>query len=343
MTQLEIVESRRVFYIDCMKALAMVLVIMGHVNFANQSIKAWIYSFHMPVFFFCTGFFLTESIEKWSIVKSEVQKKFHRLIIPYLLWGIVFAKFTIPNLLKVLYGSYWSISSSGSLTSLWFLPAMFVALLLYYFLIWKVKVIRTIWGKLLIISFFSTVGYLLPVVKYGYLWCANVAFIAFSIMLLGNILIPYIRRIHNRFIQNRRIGVVYCFIFTIILFVGTLSYSLNNPESGYVLMGNARYGFFPLFFFSALCGILMLVSFSMLLELVQVKGSSFLSFVGQNTLCIFAVQKPIIFCFKMAFKYACLPNWMVLIVATAGTLLVSCLLCMMINKYFPIFAGKQII
>lgn len=48
--------NQRILYIDYVKALAMILVIMGHVNFANHDIKAWVYSFHMPVFFFITGF-----------------------------------------------------------------------------------------------------------------------------------------------------------------------------------------------------------------------------------------------------------------------------------------------
>ena len=45
-------------YIDYAKALAMLLVIMGHVNFANDDLKAWIYSFHMPTFFLLSGMVL---------------------------------------------------------------------------------------------------------------------------------------------------------------------------------------------------------------------------------------------------------------------------------------------
>lgn len=50
--------NNRLLYVDYMKAIAMILVIMGHVNFANEPVKAWIYSFHMPAFFFCTGLVL---------------------------------------------------------------------------------------------------------------------------------------------------------------------------------------------------------------------------------------------------------------------------------------------
>lgn len=42
-------------YVDYVKAIGIILVIAGHVNFANQPLKLWIYSFHMPLFFFATG------------------------------------------------------------------------------------------------------------------------------------------------------------------------------------------------------------------------------------------------------------------------------------------------
>ena len=333
--------NNRVLFIDYIKAVTMILVIMGHVNYANQGIKAWIYSFHMPVFFFVSGLLLKNDIKKWIEIKTIIQSKFSRLMIPFFLWSLIFAKLTIPNVVKIFYGSYWSISSSGSLTSLWFLPAMFVALLLYYFTVWKVRVFSTMWGKLLILFFSLIIGCFLPRVKFGYPWCANVAFIAFSFLLLGVIFKPYIFNAYNIFRQNNRKSVLRCFAFTTIMLGITLLYKYNHPESGYVLMGNARYGCFPLFVLPAFCGILMLVSFSMLLELLRVKGNGLLSFVGQNTLCIFAVQKPIIRCFRIMFQHVHCGDTVVLLSTTFGTLLLSCIFCVVINKYVPVLTGKK--
>ena len=45
----------RIEYIDIARAIAMVFVVLGHINFANSGIKAWAYSFHMPAFFFISG------------------------------------------------------------------------------------------------------------------------------------------------------------------------------------------------------------------------------------------------------------------------------------------------
>ena len=50
-----VMANERILYVDYIKAIAMILVIIGHINYANQEIKPWLYAFHMPVFFFCTG------------------------------------------------------------------------------------------------------------------------------------------------------------------------------------------------------------------------------------------------------------------------------------------------
>ena len=36
-------------YVDYIKAFGIILVILGHVNFANSGLKTWIYSFHVSV------------------------------------------------------------------------------------------------------------------------------------------------------------------------------------------------------------------------------------------------------------------------------------------------------
>ena len=106
-----------------MRAFAILLVIAGHANAFNDPVKNWIYSFHMPLFFIISG--LTLSEKKLSL--KLVEKKVRGLLVPYIVWGLVYSSLTSGNLVKLCYGSYPSISSAGSLTSLWFLPTMFIA------------------------------------------------------------------------------------------------------------------------------------------------------------------------------------------------------------------------
>lgn len=74
------------------------LVVMGHSGFTNaviakefQSLHSWIYSFHMPLFFFISGFLYSLTNSSFSEIdnKQFLKKKFNRLMTPYLILGIV--------------------------------------------------------------------------------------------------------------------------------------------------------------------------------------------------------------------------------------------------------------
>ncbi len=45
----------RIEWVDIAKGIGIILVIIGHVNTFNSSVKEWIYSFHMPLFFILAG------------------------------------------------------------------------------------------------------------------------------------------------------------------------------------------------------------------------------------------------------------------------------------------------
>ena len=322
-----------------MKAMAMILVIMGHINFANSEVKEWIYSFHMPAFFFCSGLVLTNSREKDDF-GLLITKRFKRLMIPYMLWALVYAKFSIPNFCKIAYGSYWSIVSSGSLSSLWFLPVMFVALFIFFALD-RLKWFSYIWLKMILALVALIIASYLPHIKIGYPWALNVALMAFVFILIGNMTNNLIKKVYYYLSEHRLTGIAVCIVAVFLMGFGTMAYSCIQPNSGWVLMANARYGNIILFLFVALCGSLMLLVLSMLIDLCHPKDISWLSFIGQNTLCIFAVQKPIIDCFRYLFKHVNLPMEVTLLITTIGVLSVSFVLCIIINKYIPVFSGKK--
>lgn len=48
--------SSRIEYIDIFRAFGIILMIMGHVKFGSIFNK-WIHAFHMPMFFFISGWF----------------------------------------------------------------------------------------------------------------------------------------------------------------------------------------------------------------------------------------------------------------------------------------------
>ena len=328
--------KNRILYVDYMKGFAIILVIMYHVNFANESLKPLLASFLMPAFFFSTGLVLR--VGEQISLRETFMKKLHRLMLPYLLWALLYAKFSVFNLLKIFYGSYWSIAHAGTLTSLWFLPVMFVALAFFYLFV-KTGLANRLVYKLLLMVIVFTIGCILPHLRIGYPWGVDVAFMAFAFMLLGNISQDYLERLYLYFKAHTTIGLTISILLFMLMFVCTQTYQLNNPLGGWVNMKCANYGNHGLFALTAVCGTMMLLFFSIFIELLNNRGFKWLSFVGQNTLCIFLIHKPIITCFRFLISFN-IPDVVLLTITVVGTLILSSLLCLVINRFLPIMVGR---
>ena len=336
--------KKKIRYIDYFKALLMILVILGHINFANQEIKAWIYAFHMPPFFFASGMLLKNgAVSDLRSVGKAIWKKFQCLMFPYFIWALIYSSLEASNLVRILYGSHQVLGGAGSLTSLWFLPALFLATGLFYAaqLVFKNK--WTVPVKLILAAVSFGIAAVLPKIKYGYPWCVNVSFCAFGFILLGNVLFPLIQTIHKR-IAGMKAGGLIVLLAVCLAFAGTLLYQLNIPEKGYVNMANAYYGNYFMFLFVAGMGILFSLSLSLLLDRVipetVCEKWDFLSFLGQNTLCAFVIQKPVIKVFKKVFTMIRVPDVVSLAITCIGTAIVCCIAAMILNRWLPVFVGK---
>ena len=81
---------KRLKYLDIMKGFAIWLVVIGHliqynncVDWIEHPMFTWIYSFHMPLFFYISGYlcYKTTHIESINDVKSFSFKKTSILIL----------------------------------------------------------------------------------------------------------------------------------------------------------------------------------------------------------------------------------------------------------------------
>lgn len=133
--------KERVGYFDIAKGIGMILVIIGHLGVAP--INHFIYSFHMPLFFFCAGYFLSQKMDIGSFIK----KKARQLIIPYYFTCMILVCIVI--IIDVIKGNTfdivildvikWTISAlyaSGNrepfgiprIGAIWFLWALFIGI-----------------------------------------------------------------------------------------------------------------------------------------------------------------------------------------------------------------------
>ena len=77
--QEKILDNKRLQYIDIAKGIAMICIILGHMG--NANINRVVFTFHVPIFFFITGYFISDKCE----VNIFVRNKVRTLIIPYLI------------------------------------------------------------------------------------------------------------------------------------------------------------------------------------------------------------------------------------------------------------------
>ena len=86
-------------WLDICKGIAIILVVMGHVNssFSNSGILSdsfllkyvgkFVYSFHMPLFFILSGFGF--GLSKKATMTREIKKRVCSLGIPYLIFSVL--------------------------------------------------------------------------------------------------------------------------------------------------------------------------------------------------------------------------------------------------------------
>lgn len=75
-------------YISIAKALGIILMVVGHSG-CPIAISKFIYLFHMPLFFVCSGYFFKDISDHPSLL-SFYNKRIKSLYLPYLKWSILF-------------------------------------------------------------------------------------------------------------------------------------------------------------------------------------------------------------------------------------------------------------
>ena len=133
-------------YVTFAKAIGILLVVAGHFTSVRYmpseyiALKEWIFSFHMPLFMMLSGFLFQSSRAKAGGGKPFLffpflQKKFFRLMVPYLFLSVAIAalNFVLGHfiavktpvdasyLVRMLYENV-----GGSAVFLWFIYALFV-------------------------------------------------------------------------------------------------------------------------------------------------------------------------------------------------------------------------
>ena len=244
--------------IDVARGIAALLMIIGHLRL-NNGLDQFIYSFHMPLFFMISG--MTAHEEQNYI--SYVEKRIRRILVPYIVFSLIFTNNGYQNWVYCLYGSRESILAAGSLSPLWFLPCLFLADIFFQLVLkWckgsqmmiPVSIILAATGILLLRY--------LPL-NLGYPFSLNVALTAIPFLLIGYYLKQNMK-IQTFITENPLRSLI---LASVMLIAVVFTYSLNLPPSSkegfpHVEMAIGSYGNVFLFYLTAILGSLALILFS---------------------------------------------------------------------------------
>jgi len=362
----------RLARIDALKGFGIALVVFAHYRLP-EALDTYIFSFHMPLFFFISGC-LFNFVKYTESATNFVKGRFRSLIIPYFAFavltclfyylideiyspGVTSIKFFEADILyriySILYAQTSMIAYNGPL---WFLTYLFVTELLFY---WLAK--RYYWqpGKLVIwLVVAGIIGYLYSVyAPFKLFWNADIALTAVVFYGAGNLFRKLIdseeglwagsslpksgSRLNKVLYRAEHFlpGLFGLFILVSLLY---FVYLLKFPTDKINMSGMIYGGFFS-FYFLAFSGI-----FTFVYIFKKVGSLKVLEYYGRNSLIVLALHFPmkdiliklstIIFdldldCFGCTTSFA--------LILTVLNLLGLTPIIYIINKYFPFLAGKK--
>lgn len=281
-------EINRLDEIDILKSIGIILMIMGHIGFGSV-FDYYIHSFHMPMFYFISGFLYKRS--KLSF-KDFVKKKVKSLIIPY----IVFAIFhlLIWYLLCIILNNPIDIEYTINIFSfntdslpisgaLWFLTSLFFVDIFYYL----IDRIDSNFIKSIFIFIISITGCVIPL-YFRLPLAMDTSLMGLGLYYIGKLLKDKINRLNSMSIIFILLGSVLTFI------------------NGYINVRQGIYSNIVLYYIVAILMTIGLYGISRQIKKIDNVLISELKFIGKNSLV-----------------YVCLNQLFLLILNKLGELLVT--------------------
>ena len=276
-----------------------------------------------------------------SSISSFVAKKTKQILVPYLLFSLIycFGNKGYWDWALVFYASRNSLSMANSSTPLWFLPSFFVSVISYRILLQYIMNSKV---RLLVCSVLGSLGF----------WCSysdNCSYIGFplsvNVALVGIILMECGRLIHA-IEETVRYSLVLFIVFGLI---GCLTFMMNLPTSltpgnPHVEMAIGSYGNPLLFLFNSvsLCGMLILLS--MYANKHTCRLYTIVEYYGQNTLSVLCLHPLVLTLCLVVMRYvpSFLQNGILIpVLASIISMIIIPPVIRIMNIFVPNMLGKS--
>lgn len=284
--------------VDIMKGIGILLVIYGHTIILNDFDLSFYYynfvfSFHMPVFFFLSGYCYTERLAERSFTEFFCHR-FIKLLIPS--WVYI-------NLLKLMRDGWEQFFTNLRMDLLyyvipegeWFLPTIFVAGLLLFMMV-KIRVRLKNHDYQIILSillFCLSIWQGVLIARHGEAWYEPIhsfvffrldhVFVAFSFALLGFTANNDLRTSLMEFPLNRKTLLV-------IFLMGLMGIRFTRM-TGYINLGGVSYGrSIVCFYLNAVYWIAIIGLISRVISRKSNALASLLVFFGKRSLWVYLIH-----------------------------------------------------
>ncbi|OZA27614.1 MAG: hypothetical protein B7X93_08785 [Hydrogenophilales bacterium 17-61-9] len=279
---------KRLTHVDTMKAIGIVLVVIGHSPGLNPFIKNVIYSFHMPLFFFISGVLLSE--QKMSMTYREnLSSLWKGLGIPYLFFFLISYLYWLPthdlsaSAARHAGVSWWEpvvgvvIGNGDALfvnVVLWFFTCLFTTSLIFF---WARKYLS---ATSLLVAF-NLMGLLFTLVydpSWQRLpWGLDNAVVALAFYSTGH----FFRRYQDAILEKTPKSMATMLALCVMAGVAYVAGINGEVDLNTLLFGNHRY----LFLINAYLGVLALFCFS-----ISLPAHAVFQWLSKNTIVIFPLH-----------------------------------------------------
>ena len=325
--------GKRIDHIDLLKGIGIIFIVWAHT--ANPFIP-FIFTFHVPLFFFISGYFYEE-----KPFGKFFTDKIRQLLVPY-----VFFFFLTYLGIALLYGvsdsfetfhsdSFYEIMNGEENftynVALWFLLALFLTTF-FYFTLHKLK--NNYWINSFILVF-SLLGYVLSKLNINLPFYLDSIFTSLLFFHAG-----FLFKENQSFIYSINENISLISSLSLFILLSIYIYTLGLAEVGLPLDLRENHISLNYFVFIAMAfsGIIFWWFFSR-----KIVRLPFVNFWGRNSLIIMCVHIPLFMLtgfLLLKLKINSI-NYLYGLLLTIITLLVSSFIIVIVNRYLPFLIGKS--
>lgn len=259
----------RLLWLDILKGLGILLVIMGHIP--NLPFGYKVFYFHMPLFFIIAGY----TCSNRNKIISYIIKVTKRLIVPYIIFLLTanYLLIDTPYSLKTLFiggeGLY------GELGVAWFITVLYLSVILLRIVAQRPKMVVLTGFIAIIISY-----YFIPDHPYFYIWNLRTVPFAYAFLCIGYLTKTIGWPIYR---EKEQLVPIALILLLAICLIPNLSMDIKH----------GLYGIHWISIITSTIQVLCLAIISMYIE-KHFKYKNVLSYLGQHSFALMLIHMPVI-------------------------------------------------